>query len=117
MKYFLFATRIDFALLYVFSYTTMDPFLATDLFAVLSNGRFRARFEFRPELFQPTPALLHYSISFSCNLTTMPFLISNIRRVLNAVCFLLGNSAACELEFRRGEIPRRKHTIPLFPSV
>jgi len=31
------------------------------------------------------------------------FLISNFRRVLSVVCFLLGNSDA-------GELPRRKHT-------
>jgi len=40
------------------------------------------------------------------------FLISNFRRVLNLVCFLLGNSLASEfythIKFRRREITQKK---------
>jgi len=40
------------------------------------------------------------------------FLISNFRHVLNAVCFLLGNSLASEFYISdAGELPRRKHTV------
>jgi len=40
------------------------------------------------------------------------FLTSNFRRVLNVLCFLLGNSPATEI--RRGELPRRNHEADVF---
>jgi len=42
------------------------------------------------------------------------FLISNFRRVLNVMCFFLGNSLVSEfyiyIKFRHGNYPERKHT-------